>query len=388
MLWLYRFIIGFLEVEFSGDIAEVILNICAKNGISLWNSKRKGKKIRCHITVRDFKALPNAAKKSGIRVHILKKQGLPFIINRYKKRFGIPAGAALFFSVLQIMSCFVWTVEVSGNKNVPESEILAVCEKIGIKEGVPKSKINPQIVKQELLLSLDSLAWASVNIEGCRATVNVTETKEKAEDNSVPSNLKATADGIITKIDVTSGNCVVKVGDTVAKGELLVSGVIERADSTRFVHSLGNITAKTERVIEVSAYYNRTVSEKTGSVKKRSALSFFGIRIPLYLGRVNGNFESRSEMKEASLFGKKLPIRLYTKYCEITDEKKITVTKDELLKELEGLLTQAANRENITDFEVKNREFDEIKGGISLKAVISAEENIAEQEILLFNTGN
>ena len=388
MLWLYRFIIGFLEVEFSGDIAEVILNICAKNGISLWNSKRKGKKIRCHITVRDFKALPNAAKKSGIRVHILKKQGLPFIINRYKKRFGIPAGAALFFSVLQIMSCFVWTVEVSGNKNVPESEILAACEKIGIKEGVLKSKINPQISKQELLLSLDSLAWASVNIEGCRATVNVTETKEKAEDNSVPSNLKATADGIITKIDVTSGNCVVKAGDTVAKGELLVSGVIERADSTRFVHSSGSITARTERVIEVSAYYNRTVSEKTGPVKKRRALSFFGIRIPLYLGRVNGNFESRSEMKEASLFGKKLPIRLYTKYCEITDEKKITVTKDELLNELKGLLTQAANRENITDFEVKNREFDEIKGGISLKAVISAEENIAEQEILLFNTGN
>lgn len=388
MLWLYRFIIGFLEVEFSGDIAEVILNICAKNGISLWNSKRKGKKIRCHITVRDFKALPNAAKKSGIGVHILKKQGLPFIINRYKKRFGIPAGAALFFSVLQIMSCFVWTVEVSGNKNVPESEILAACEKIGIKEGVLKSKINPQISKQELLLSLDSLAWASVNIEGCRATVNVTETKEKAEDNSVPSNLKATADGIITKIDVTSGNCVVKAGDTVAKGELLVSGVIERADSTRFVHSSGNITARTERVIEVSAYYSRTVSEKTGPVKKRRALSFFGIRIPLYLGRVNGSFESRLEMKEASLFGKKLPIRLYTKYCEITDEKEITVTKDVLLNELEGLLKEAANREKITDFEVKNREFDEIEGGISLKAVISAEENIAEQEILLFNTGN
>lgn len=30
MLWLYRFIIGFLEVEFSGDVAEIILNICAK----------------------------------------------------------------------------------------------------------------------------------------------------------------------------------------------------------------------------------------------------------------------------------------------------------------------------------------------------------------------
>ena len=32
---------------------------------------------------------------------------------------------------------------------------------------------------------------------------------------------------------------------------------------------------------EISAYYKRTVSEKTGPVKKRRALSFFGIRIPL-----------------------------------------------------------------------------------------------------------
>ena len=100
MLWLYRFAVGFIEAEFSGDVAEVILNICAKNGISLWNIKRKGEKIRCCITVRDFKALPRIAKNSGIRVHILKRLGLPFFINRYKKRFGIPVGAVIFFCFL------------------------------------------------------------------------------------------------------------------------------------------------------------------------------------------------------------------------------------------------------------------------------------------------
>ena len=388
MLWIYRFTVGFVEVEFSGDVAEVILNICAKNGISLWNIKRKAEKIRCFMTVRDFKVLPSLAKKSGIRVHILKKFGLPFIINRYKRRFGIPVGAALFFCFLYFMSAFIWTVEVKGNKTVPESEVLFACEKIGIKEGVLKSKIDPQIAKQELLLDLNSLAWASVNIEGCRVTVNVTEVKEKGEDNSVPTNLKAAADGIITKIDVTSGNCVVKAGDTVAKGQLLVSGVIEREHSTDFVHSSGIITARTEREIKVSADYKRTVGEKTGKVKKRSVLTFFGIKIPLYLGKVNGSFESHKDAKQASLLGKKLPIRLDIKYFEMTDEKQVLLTKDELLKGLEDLLKEEANREDITDFEVKNREFDEFDGGISLKTVISAEENIAVPEILLFSTGN
>ena len=40
------------------------------------------------------------------------------------------------------------------------------------------------------------------------------------------------------------------------------------------------------------------------------------------------------------------------------------------------------------DFEVKNREIDEIEGGLRLKTVVSAEENIAVQDIMLFNTGN
>lgn len=386
MLWLYKFIIGFLEVEFSGDITEVILNICAKHGISLWNIKRKDKKIRCFMTVSSFRALPDIARKSGIRVHILKKIGLPFIINRYKRRFGIPVGAAVFFSFLYFMSCFVWNVEVEGNKAVPENEILSTCERFGIKEGVLKSSIDPQIAKQKLLLEQNKLAWASVNVEGCMVTVNVTEAKEKEQDNSIATNITAAADGIITKIDVTSGNCLVKVGDTVAKGQLLVSGVIEHADSTRFVHSSGSIIAKTERVITVSADYKRIVAKKTGAVKKRSVLSFFGINIPLYLGNVNGSFESRSDTKQAALLGKKLPIRLQTKYYEMTNDEEITVSKDELLKELERLLKSEAK--GIANFEVKSRNITEKDSGITLKSVITAEENIAKAEILLFSTGN
>ncbi|MGN0451686.1 MAG: sporulation protein YqfD [Acutalibacteraceae bacterium] len=388
MLWLYRFIIGYLEVEYSGDVTEIILNICAKQGISLWGIKRRDKKIRGFITVRDFKTLPRIAKGSGIRVHILKKRGFPFIARRYKKRLGIPVGAAIFFCFLEVMSCFIWTVEVSGNKTLPERDILAACEKIGVKEGAKKSSVNPKTAKQELLLELSKLAWASVNIEGCRVTVNVSESAQKAEENGTPTNLKATADGIITKINITSGNCLVKPGDTVAKGDLLVSGVIERADSTGFVRSVGNITAKTERELTVSAYYKRNVSEKTGRIKRKSVLSFFGIDVPLFLGHENGTFKSRTEIKEASLLGKSLPIRLYTKYYEMTVQKEVILSKDELLKELEEELTKAAQVEKIADFEVKNREFDEIEGGIRLKAIIYAEENIAAEEIMLFSTGN
>ena len=59
----------------------------------------------------------------------------------------------------------------------------------------------------------------------------------------------ATADGIIKKMDIVSGNSVVKVGQAVKKGDLLVSGIIETVDGTRFVKSKGTVLATSEKEI-------------------------------------------------------------------------------------------------------------------------------------------
>lgn len=388
MLWLYRFIFGYLTLEFSGDIVESMLNLCARNGISIWNAKRIKGKIRCCMTIREYRLLPSVARGSGIRMHIRRKYGLPFIAARYKKRIGLFVGAAVFFLFLQVMSCFIWTVEVTGNVSVPTEEIIAACEEIGICEGVPKKSINPQNHKQRLLLKLDKLAWASLNIEGSRLTVNVTEVKKKESNSTEPTNLKARADGVIKKIDITSGNCVVKVGQLVHKGDLLVSGVVETADTTRFVRSQGSVIAETEREITVSAGWEKTVKEKTGNKRKKSVLSFFGMTLPLYLGSEHQNYESRLEVSEAKLFGKSLPLRIYTREFEYYKENKVTLNREQLEKELEYLLEKEIEKEKIENYEIKNSEITETESGLMLKVIVSAEEDITFQDILIFSTGN
>ena len=85
----------------------------------------------------------------------------------------------------------------------------------------------------------------------------------------MPTNLKAAADGIIKRIDVTSGNCIVKVGDTVAKGDILVSGMEERADGTKFVHSAGRVTAVIEREVTVTAKCNAENRRFNGTEKNQ-----------------------------------------------------------------------------------------------------------------------
>jgi similar to stage IV sporulation protein len=82
MLFLYRFFCGILEVEFFGVYTEKVLNLAAKNRISIWSARYREQKIICKMTVKDFLKLPKILRKSGIRVHIKRKMGLPFFIKR------------------------------------------------------------------------------------------------------------------------------------------------------------------------------------------------------------------------------------------------------------------------------------------------------------------
>ena len=384
MLYLYRFFCGILEVEFFGIYPEKIINLCAKNRIAVWNVHYGNNKIRLFITVKDFKRLPKILKRSGLRLHILNKTGFPFFINRYKRRFGIFAGIVIFFAVLQFMSGFIWIIEVEGNKTVTDKEILAICKDLGIKTGVKRNSIDTKNTPQDLLLKTDKLSWGSFNIEGCKLTVNVTEIVPKTEDNTVATNLKAAKDGIIEKIDVTSGNPVVKVGDIVKKGDLLVSGITETMRDTKFVHSIGTVTAKTEETITLFEPFIKKTETPIGKTAKRRVLEIFGIKIPLYIGKEKGNFKTETDCKNLKLLSQNIPIKIYTKKFIFVKKENLTRDYNELCQQLRERLEKESKTKN---FNVKTKDFTQNENGVTLTAVVTKTEDITYSENLIFTIG-
>lgn len=385
MLFLYRFFCGILEIELSGIYPEKIFSFLAQNRINVWNSRFANQKIRLYITVKDFRRLPQILKKSGIRVHILRKKGFPFFIKKYRKRFGIFMGIILFFAILQFMSGYIWIIDVTGNKTVSDSEILNGCESLGIKVGTKKSQIDTKNTVQDLLLKTDKLSWGSFNIEGCRLSVNVTEITPKGEDNSIATNLKAKSDGVITKIDVTSGNCVVKVGDTVKKGDILVSGIIENANDTKFVHSIGSVEAKIEENITFEEKLIKNVKYPTGKVKTKKVLEIFNLKIPLYLGKTKGEFETVKDKETLKLFSQKLPIILHTKKFTFVNNKTEKQTVKALSETLEKRLLKSKNENG---FVIKSKEITVQDNNVILNASITKTEDITYSENLIFTIGN
>lgn len=385
---IYRIFFGYLRVLFYGDYREKIISLCAHNGIHVWNSKSVKNGIESCISVRDFKLMRKIPELRHARLHILKKRGWPFVVNRYKYRYGLLAGVIVFFLIIELMSTKIWIIDINGNKTVTDSQILTACQNIGIVTGIKTNSIYPKLERERLLLQLDKIAWASLNIEGSRLFVNVTEITEKTDSNKSYSNLKADFDGVIQKLDIVSGTSVVKVGDAVKKGDLLVSGIVESVDETKFVHAKGTVTAKTEHYITLEEAYQQKVSIPNGKVTKKCVVEFFGIKIPLYLGRETGSFNSQKQSETVKLFSQNLPIKIHKKTFVFEKEQKITYSQDTLCKRLDKALLDKQNLIDCEISQVVNKKFHKSGKGIMLTAVIEAVENIAEEDILLINAGN
>ena len=388
VVWLYRFIFGRLSIKFYGDFPEKALNLCAENGITLWNSKFKEGSIIANITVKDFYILRYILKGKGVRIHILHKSGLPFIINRYKRRPGLIIGAIVFIVILQILSGFVWVIDVEGNSSTKTEEILNTCEKVGIKTGMRVSDVHSKIQREKLLLELDSLSWAALNVEGSRLTINVTETKKEKNEEKKPCNLKAKSDGIIKKIDVTSGNSVVSVGDAVKKGDVLVSGIIENVGGTRFVYSKGTVMAEVEKTFILEEKYKKTVYSENGKNKTKEVLEVFGLKIPFFLGSETGTYKEIADTKNYKFFGKSLPIKLYKKQFIYTEKTEITRDKERLAEILTEEMNKVIKKEKGENLKIVDKKFTYQPDGVSLEFKLKSYENIAYCDYLLINAGN
>ena len=84
---LINYLIGYINVSIEGYYIERFINICISKKILLWNLKRKKSSfLYANISLREFKKIKQIAKTTKCRIKIEEKKGMPFLLNRYKKR--------------------------------------------------------------------------------------------------------------------------------------------------------------------------------------------------------------------------------------------------------------------------------------------------------------
>ena len=295
---LIRLLLGYVRVEIEGYYIERFINICQNKSILIWNLKReKGIKLFFNIGIKDFKKLKNIARKTNCKIKIKKKKGIPFLLHKYKKRKIFAIFLILIAISIYSSSKYVWNVEVQMVKNaqieqIKQNEQIQIIQKIeqdladlGLKKGAKKSKIETDKIINEIRLKRNDISWMGIDLKGTNAIIKIVKADEKPAllDNSDYCNIVASKSGVITKIIAQNGTALVKPGDNVNEGDVLIAGYMEgKYTDKRYVHSLGEVQAKITFKKSEKIYLNQEILKETGEKEKKYKIKFNNFQINFY----------------------------------------------------------------------------------------------------------
>ncbi len=347
----FRFLIGYVVVSVIGDYPERFLNLCVNSGFRVWNTKRRGENMEFCLAVRDYKRVRLFRRKCGVKLRIKRRSGLPFLLARYR-RLGLVAGAVVFVAVLAIMPRYVWSINISGNSAVNQEQLSAALDTVGISVGTPLSAVDADNMRLRLALLLPQISWASINIDGTCVNVEVREATPRIESDDAYSNLTAMYDGIVTAVYVRSGTAAVKVGDAVAKGDLLVSGTEEyKNGATYFRHSDADIIAETERTAILRIPIKKRVYHDVSEGESYTVLNLLGRDIPLYIGGVDYPYRAEYTEQALKIGGVTLPVGFKSATFYKLGYTDVMLTESDALLQAESALNESYF-ELFGDFEV------------------------------------
>ncbi|MBR3836395.1 MAG: sporulation protein YqfD [Clostridia bacterium] len=375
---LFNSFLGCVEFCAENGFAERFVNICTAENIPLWDMHRLSNGMTAKTTVNGYKRIRRVAHRSSMRVRILKKIGLPFIIDRHLKRKGLIAGLVVMFCLLGLLSGRVWIIEISGNETLSRTEIVDAFEKAGLLTGSKIDRLDITEIENEAALNLEKVAWTAINFKGCVAEIKLRERNEKPEieTHSGYSNIIARKDGQIEKLEVYSGSGVLTPGQTVTKGDLIISGVTENKYQVNlYTDADGYVVAKTH--INVQTHTPKKITSLVPKTKKVWSFYVLGKEIfpPKKQEGICYEHRSRAVIKNKVLpFG--INYRLYTVFEK--KEKTISPAEARLMAINDYALESYKQtlHAQIIDHEIEIKETDD---GLDIHGKYFCYEDIAEK---------
>jgi len=306
---------GEVRLRIECAFPERVVNLCAARNLSFWDlSWESDTAFTCRMRRKDYRALRRLAERAEATVTVLHRSGAPYFLRRLLGRPALAAGAVAVGTWLVLGSFFIWDFQVEGNEAVPTERILRALEHQGVRLGSFGLALDGEDLRNRVLLEIPELVWLTVNVSGCRASVQVRERVKvpEAVDRSPPSNLIARQAGLVLEVHSFSGVKCVVPGVSVEKGQLLLAGVEDTGTfGARTTAGLGEVTARTWHTlttrVPLQAQRKVYTKEKQGFslILGKKRIKFFGN------SSIEGaGYDKITTRKQLSFLGIPLPVTL------------------------------------------------------------------------------
>lgn len=280
---LLEYIKGLVTINVSGNNLERFINICNHNNITMYDIIFRDNDIQLKLIVKDFRKLKKIISKTNVRIRIIDKYGLPFLLFKNRKRKMFFAGIISALIIVYIMSLHIWQISIEGNYSHTDDELLDYLCEMGIDYGLKKSKCDTNAIEKSIRNKYNDIKWSSVEIVGTRLIVHIKENFNEIEtiDNVDGYNIIANKAGKIISIITGKGTPLVKAGDEVCTGDVLIGGYYDIMSDfgelieTRNIKADGTIIAKTTYVVNENIARNYEKKVYTGNVSKEYEIGIF-----------------------------------------------------------------------------------------------------------------
>lgn len=385
---------GFVTLHVTGPQVEKFINAVAEAGIVIWEVKPAGDGASLNLLLDDFFALRPLLKKTGCRMHVTARNGLPFRAARLWRRKLFAAGILLFGVTLLLFCSMVWTIRVEGNNVIASEDILAAARQEGV---YPYQWIwrmeDPDKLSKKLISRVPGISWVGVERTGTSITIQVVEA-DRPENKPLLSqrHLVSRTDAVVTGIYAEQGRPVVGIHSRVKKGQILISGALGDEENTQYVVAKGEVKGLVWHEYNIEVPLKTTSSSYTGERKDRTYLVLGDWAVQLWGYGKSGFDKSRMLTENNMLSWRSLQLPLgvmtekelqiqYTSSVKTAEEARA----DGIARAKNDILARYGADSTIKSQKILHEKKD--NGKVYMKVLFEVEEKIAEELPIVNNRG-
>ena len=282
---------GYLHVSIPADQAERYINIMKTQGIQ--TSCLCIKEDRCCFLIagKEYRRLLPVARKTKSYPKIHRKCGGYFHYMELLKHSGLFFGILCFVVFLYIMSKFLWSIDFEGNSLYTEEQLLQYINNLGIGFGCRVDAVDCSGLEACLREEFQDISWASAELKGNRLIIRLKENNKKIsfQDSDYNTKIVATENGVVSAIVTRSGTPMVKAGDIVEAGDVLIEGYVNTENEyneiidTSITNADGDICIRSDIFYDDRIPIEYIMKNMTGKTKKGFFLTLFNKKIFSYI---------------------------------------------------------------------------------------------------------
>lgn len=387
---------GCVRIAVRGEHVEYFINALAENGVPVWDIEPKnGNLAEMKVLLRDFHVLRPLLKRTGCRVHVQGRIGLPFtLVKLYKRKFFM-VGIMLFFVLLFLLSSMVWNVRVTGNEKIATEDVLEAAKKEGVRPFQWIFRLDsPDKLSRELSIRLPGTSWIGVERKGTTITIQIVEAAEPPKQPLTdPRHLVSRTDAVVTSIYAEQGRPLVEKNSRVKKGQVLISGILGvDGGNTEVVVAKGEVKGLVWHEYSLTVPLVQKHKVYTGERKTKSYF-VIGDRAVQLWGYGKDPYKASETLTEHDPLtwrSFKLPVGWMTEKVMEVRESQETLTVEEAKKQgLDGAVRDILAKYGTDSQIISQKILHEKKenGKVYMKVLFEVEEKIAEELPIVHNQG-